>query len=141
MLSVDTNILVYALDEESQHHTKARDFLAAHSDDTEMAICELVLVELYLHLRNPAVFRRPCTEVEAVSICQQFRSAPHWRLIENGEVMDGVWRFAAKPGFARRRIIDARLALTLRCHGVTEFATANTRDFDAFGFDRVWNPL
>ena len=26
-------------------------------------------------------------------------------------------------------------------HGVTEFATANVKDFQGFGFTRVWNPL
>lgn len=43
--------------------------------------------------------------------------------------------------FARRRIIDARLALTLHHHGVREFATANVNDIKGFGFTRVWNPL
>ena len=38
-------------------------------------------------------------------------------------------------------MIDARLALTLRHHGVTEFATANLKDFEGFGFAKVWNPL
>jgi predicted nucleic acid-binding protein len=37
--------------------------------------------------------------------------------------------------------VDARLALTLRHHGVTEFATSNVKDFEGFGFNRVWNPL
>lgn len=141
MLSVDTNILVYALDEESASHKAARAFLDEHATDPQMAISELVLTELYLHLRNPAVFRRPCEPQEAVSICGQFRSAPHWRLIECANVMDDVWPMAAEKGFARRRIIHARLALTLRHHGVTEFATANTKDFSGFGFERVWNPL
>jgi hypothetical protein len=35
-------------------------------------------------------------------------------LVECMPVMSEVWRHAAAPGFARRRIIDARLALTLR---------------------------
>ena len=43
-------------------------------------------------------------------------------------------------GLGRRTIIDTRLALTLLHHGVTEFATANTRHFQEFGFSRVWNP-
>jgi hypothetical protein len=38
-------------------------------------------------------------------------------------------------------VFDARLALTLRHHGVSEFATANIKDSAGFGFDRVWNPL
>jgi predicted nucleic acid-binding protein len=38
-------------------------------------------------------------------------------------------------------IFDARLALTLRHHGVTEFATRNENHFAGFGFTRLWNPL
>jgi uncharacterized protein len=141
MLSIDTNILVYALDQRSPFNASARTFLTKHADNPQMAISELVLVELYLHLRNPAVFRNACTERDAVDICQQFRRSPKWRLIESADVMDDVWPLAAQSGFARRRIIDARLALTLIHHGVDEFATVNTKDFEGFGFTRVWNPL
>jgi predicted nucleic acid-binding protein len=42
---------------------------------------------------------------------------------------------------ARRHIFDARLALTLLEHGVKEFATRNTRDFESFGFLHVFDPL
>jgi hypothetical protein len=31
--------------------------------------------------------------------------------------------------------------LTLRHHGVTEFATRNETHFTGFGFNRLWNPL
>ena len=55
--------------------------------------------------------------------------------------MPDVWHWAAKRMFATRRIIDVRLALTLRHHRVTEFATANVKDFAGLGFARVWNPL
>lgn len=43
--------------------------------------------------------------------------------------------------FAPRRAYDWRVALTLTQQGVTEFATVNTKDFQDFGFTRVWNPL
>jgi hypothetical protein len=32
-------------------------------------------------------------------------------------------------------------AVALRRQGVTDFATANVRNFQSFGFDRVWNPF
>ena len=47
----------------------------------------------------------------------------------------------AEPEIAYRRVYDHRLALTLCQHGVTEFATANVRDFEGLGLGRVWNPL
>jgi len=48
---------------------------------------------------------------------------------------------AAEPNIGRRIVFDARLALTLRHHGVTEFATRNDSHFTGFGFTRLWNPL
>jgi hypothetical protein len=55
--------------------------------------------------------------------------------------MKEVLPIAEKEGFARRRIFDVRLTKTLQAHGVTEFATANTKNFEGLGFQRVWNPL
>lgn len=55
--------------------------------------------------------------------------------------MDEVWLLAGKQGLARRRLFDVRLALTLKHHGVTHFATANVKDFQDLRFERVWNPL
>ena len=48
---------------------------------------------------------------------------------------------AGTEQFARRRLFDARTAVSHRQHGVTEFATANVKDFQDVGFSRVWNPL
>ncbi|MFW5743654.1 MAG: hypothetical protein ACOCW3_03600 [Spirochaetota bacterium] len=55
--------------------------------------------------------------------------------------MERVWDVASTPDFARRRIMDACLALTLRAAGVTEFATRNTVHFPGLGFERVFDPL
>lgn len=55
--------------------------------------------------------------------------------------MNEVWVLAATPRIARRRLFDARLALTLRHHGVDEFATRNLNGFTDFGFSRVWDPI
>jgi len=55
--------------------------------------------------------------------------------------MDQVWALAAQPDFPRRRIFDARIALTLLHHDVTELATSDEKDFGGFGFHKVWNPL
>jgi hypothetical protein len=55
--------------------------------------------------------------------------------------MDRVWQAAGQPGFARRRVFDARLGQTLLHHGVTELATANAKDFAGLGFERVFSPF
>lgn len=145
MLSVDTNILVHALNRRAPEHEEARAFLAGLADERDVAICELVLLEVYVLLRNPAVFSSPCSPAEAVDRIQGYRRHPKWQLVdypgEEADVMARLWEAAARPGASRRRVFDVRLALTLRHHGVTHLATANTKDFDGFGFTKVWDPL
>jgi len=141
MLSIDTNILFAAVEATAPHHEAARAFVDSHRNNESLVICELVLVELYLLLRNPAVVVTPLSAGAACRLVQVLRNNPRWRLVENAPVMNAAWDYAGHDPFARRRLIDVRLALTLRHHGVTEFATVNTADFRDIGFRRVWNPL
>lgn len=145
MTSCDTNLLFVALESSRPGHEAARAFLEERRDDPEFALCELVLIELYVLLRNPVIARRPLAPGQAVEIIQALRANPRWDILDHpgpaARVMDVVWERAAAPDFARRRIFDVRLAFTLRHHGVTEFATANVKDFEGLGFERVWNPL
>ena len=141
MTSFDTNIAVYAVNGASPWHEAAKQFFRSLARRQDVAVCELVLVELYLKLRNDKIFPRPLTAPQAAAVCQTYRKNRAWTLIETAPVMDEVWTQAAEPGFAFRRIIDSRLARTLRHHGVTEFATSNEKDFAGQGFTRVWNPL
>ena len=141
MTAFDTNILLHAHHAGSPLNAAAREYLTGISAMDAVVMCELVLVELYVLLRNPAVVGKPLSSEAAVKIIAPYRRHPRWRLVESAEVMTRVWTLAQGPGFARRRIFDARLAFTLQHHGVTDFATLNVKDFDGLGFRRVWNPL
>jgi toxin-antitoxin system PIN domain toxin len=141
VISIDTNILLYAQNSDCPENERAFDFVVSCGRREDVALCELVLVELYILLRNPAVLQRPLLADQAADVCQAYRQNPRWRLVESAPVMDRVWALSAQPEFPRRRIFDARIALTLLHHGVTELATANEKDFGGFGFQRVWNPL
>lgn len=142
MTAVDTNLLFAWLNRDHAWHRSANAWLTRQSDNPDLVLCELCLVELYGLLRNPAVVKRPLDAPTAVDLIQRLRSHPHWELVDYpGGLMADVWTASALPGMARRRIYDARIALTLRHHGVQELATTNVKDFEGFGFDRVWNPV
>lgn len=141
MIGIDTNIFAYARIAAAPMHKAALAFLDSISDSHDIIVSELVLAELYLLLRNEKILEPPLSAAEAVAECQIFRAHPRWQLVDSAEVMKEVWPIAASEGFARRRIFDVRLAKTLQAHGVTEFATANVRDFENLGFQKVWNPL
>ena len=107
----------------------------------EVVLCDLVLVELYVLLRNPAVLESPLDAGSAVEVCLGWRSNPRWKIVESAPVMSEVWELARRRQFARRQIIDTRLALTLIHHGVQTFVTRNANHFENAGFDRVWDPF
>lgn len=114
MRAADTNLFLYAANPASDHHV----------------------------FRNPAVMKKALTSKEAAGFCLTLRQHPHWQHVDYcPEVSDSLWDWAASTTSAFRRVIDARLALTLLHHGVMEFATANTKEFQTFGFLKVWNPL
>jgi predicted nucleic acid-binding protein len=143
MTSIDTNILLYSLNPNSIWHEAAVSFLRQNLGiaSVRIAITDYVLVELYVLLRNPVVMAKALTAKAARDLVISYWDAPNVSRIENANVMDEVWNLAGGRDFSRRRISDARLALTLRQCGVTHFATANVKDFEGWGFDKVWNPL
>jgi uncharacterized protein len=141
VLAFDTNLAVHAANTASPLHDAAFAFIESLAANREVVVCELMLVALYLKLRNEKIFPRPLGPAQAAAVCQTYRSNRAWMLVDSAPVMDETWRLAAARGFAFRRIIDVRLALTLIHHGATEFATTNAKDFHGLGFARVWNPL
>lgn len=141
MISFDTNILLYALNSDCVEHEAARAVVGERAKDTNVVLAELVLVELYILLRNSAVLSNPLSSERAVETVETFRSNPRWKVVDSAPIMDRVWTFARTPGIARRRIIDARIAFTLQHHGVTRFVTRNERDFADLGFEEVSNPI
>jgi toxin-antitoxin system PIN domain toxin len=141
MLSFDTNLVVYAANLRAPEQAAAAGFLKSLALRRDVVVCELMLVEVYLKLRSERILSHPLDAATAVAHCNRFRMNTNWALVESAPVMADVWKRAGRRGFAFRRLIDARLALTLRHHGVTEFATSNLKDFLGFGFSRVWNPI
>lgn len=145
MLSIDTNILFHAFNEDSPRHLAAYDWITPIQRDEDVAISEFILAEFYGLLRNPAVLEHPLSGEEAIEVIQAYRRHPRWRLIgfpaDSRSLHDDLWEHARGKAFAFRRLYDARSALSMIAQGVTEFATSNTKDFKDLGFSKVWNPL
>ncbi|MCW1924939.1 PIN domain-containing protein [Luteolibacter arcticus] len=145
MLSIDTNLLFFGYAADRPEHETARDWLESLVSRKDVVLSEFILVEFYNLLRNPAVLKRPLGAGEATEMIQIYRSHPYWKIVgfprDSRRMHDELWTLAATPGLPRRRIFDARQAYALLHHGVRSFATANVKDFEGLGFERVWNPL
>ena len=136
---------MYAYNLASPYHRAAYQWMSSIQHDEDVAISEFILAEFYGLLRNPAVLKHPLDADDAVEVIQTYRVHPRWRLIgfpvESRSLHDILWQKARRKDFAFRRLYDARSALTMTAQGVTEFATVNVKDFEGFGFRRVWNPI
>ena len=145
MISIDTNVLFAAVVSGAPNHAAAARFLVSLAERDDVGVSEFVLVELYGLLRNPAVVEKPLAAGAAASLCGAFRAHTRWRILgfplDGRALHDTLWRRAGELHFARRRIFDVRLALSVLQQGVTEWATVNTKDFIDAGFKKVWNPL
>jgi toxin-antitoxin system PIN domain toxin len=145
MIFIDTNMLLPAVETGNAAHPAASAFLESLQEREDVAICEFLLLELYVLLRNPAVLAKPLTPAAAADVCEAFRKHPRWQIVgfppESRAFHDRFWPRLRETDFARRRAYDWRAALVLIQNGVTEFATVNEKDFRDFGFKRVWNPL
>lgn len=145
MISLDTNILFAAVETTNPDHSRAAAFLASLRSESDVAVSELVLIELYGLLRNPIVLSRPVSAVEAAAVCERFRLHPRWQLIglppDGRAFHDALWSRLRDPRTPKRRIYDLRLGMSLVLQGITEFATVNLKDFQGIGFKKVWNPL
>jgi uncharacterized protein len=145
MISFDTNIVFAAVNADSPLHDRAFAFIDSLSTRTDVIVSEIVLLELFVLLRNPAVVSKPLNAKEAGKLCDTFRQNPRWQCVslppEGRRFHDALWALLSGQEFARRRAYDIRLALSLIDQSATDFATVNLKDFSGIGFKRVWNPL
>jgi len=64
------NLFVYAQNADCPEHVRAFEYLIGCAGRDDVAICELVLVELYILLRNPAVVSAPLAAAEGAPLRQ-----------------------------------------------------------------------
>lgn len=81
IVSADTNLFLYAANPDSSYHEAARRFFEVEATGgRRFLLCGLVLVEIYIQFRNPAVFKKPKSGPEATaypSIIHQNSSRSH----------------------------------------------------------------
>ena len=104
MKSIDTNLLVHALDRSSPFHRLALPIYEQMMlGQGEWVIADQTLFELYRALRNPSIFERPLSVDEATRLVAQIRdrgSAAHcaYDVRQWPRVLELLCRFPDKKG-------------------------------------------
>lgn len=143
MNSIDTNILLYALNQDAPEHVPALGVVrTALAEPTEWTIADQVYLELYRLLRNPAVLQMPLDASGALERINYFRrSSGILRCAYDIETWALVEPVLGITDFSARRTFDLVLAATLRRSGVTKLYTHNPSDFQQLDWFEVVDPI
>lgn len=143
MNSVDTNVLIYAVNVGCAEHEKARGVYEMMLENPgDWIVSDQVLFEFYRGLRNPKILERPLDHQGAM---QQIVFLREQSGVLHCSYEPSFWNqvttMAPSPSRKAVHIFDRVLAVTLLNHGVRNLYTRNPKDFTAFGFARLINPI
>lgn len=143
MNSLDTNLLIYAVNQACDEHDRSKAVYEKMLESpTQWIISDQVLFEFYRGLRHPKILERPLSHEAAlrqISFLREETGVLHcayetsfWDFLINGE----DWRLTKGS-----HIFDRVLGITLLKNGVKTFYTRNTKDFETFRFENLVNPI
>ncbi len=140
--SVDANIMLYASDQPSPHHTAARAFMDSRPLDHDLFYVTWPTLMAYLRVAtHPRIFAQPLHPSEAMRNIEDLLSLPRVRVIAEADGFLDVYRQVTDEMIVRGNgVPDAHLATPLRQHGVRTLYTADS-DFRRFAFLGARNPL
>jgi toxin-antitoxin system PIN domain toxin len=138
---VDLNLLLYAVNRDSAHHVRAKEWLEGTlSQDEPVALPWIVLLGFLRLATSPRVFPSPLPPEQAIAVVDGWLACPavatlspgseHWRILRD---------LLAASGTAGNLTTDVHLAALAIEHGA-ELCSADA-DFARFPTVRWHNPL
>ena len=141
MILVDANVLLYAEDQLSPHHERAREWWDAQlSGVSPVCLCWTVLDAFIRIGTNPRVFDHPLSLDQALSRVQSWLDQPCTRIVHPTDRHWIVFQKMLLEGQAVANLVtDAHLAALASEHGC-ELVSTDT-DFSRFPGVKWRNPL
>jgi predicted nucleic acid-binding protein len=143
MKSVDTNILIYASNQDAPEYQKARGVVEMMVEQpSDWILADQVLIEFYRALRNPKIFQYPLDASAALEIVNFYREQVGCqRCCYQLEMWPVLARYFDSRQFEAKQTFDGVLAVTLTLNGVDTLYTRNVKDFKSLGFNTLINPI
>jgi len=140
---VDTNLLVYAADEDFVGQGQMREVLCEWSLSTEPWCVTWSIVYEFLSVSTQrSAFAHPLSFSQAWHFIGALRAFSSFEILmetdRHAEIVSDLT--LEYPQMSGTRFHDLHIAAVMREHGITEIRTADT-DFHQFKFLRVTNPL
>ncbi len=143
MLVFDTNVLVYAVDEDSPFHEPCRARVVQAREGSSPAFLTWSICYEFLRVTtHPRVSLSPRTPQEAWDFLETLLASPTFALLMATERHAAVLAqtLAEMPDMRGNLFHDLHIAVLMREHGVSRIYTRDT-DFHRFPFLTVVDPL
>ena len=143
MFVVDTNLLIYAANEDFPGRQRVQSLFAAWSASDERWFTTWSVVYEFMRVAtHPAVFAHRLSFAEAWNFIESLRMSPSFGILVETDRHAEVVRDLTHeyPHMSGNRLHDLHIAALMREHGVAEIRTADA-GFHQFKFLRVVNPL
>jgi toxin-antitoxin system PIN domain toxin len=131
---LDTNVIVYAADEDSAFHAAARTLREKGlAENVSLCICPQVLCEFYAIVTDPRRVKSPISQREALSEMEKYYQAESILKIYPGpDIIQLTLDLLTRYETAKQEIFDLQLVATMLSNNVTRLYTYNQSDFIKF---------
>ena len=145
MFAIDTNLLIYAHNEDAEFHTQSAHFLERvfndDNTDGQLSIClSTQVITEFMNVMTRQTLRKPLSIQEASRIVQDYLDTGV-QVLAHKETQIQTFFTLLQTVTTRKKMFDVALAATLKDHGITGLYTVNTVDFEGFEWLMVINPL
>ena len=140
---IDSNILIYAGNEDSEYHTRASEVMRKMSvGEIQACIAYQSLYEFYAVITDPKRVEKPVSLQTAREATEQYMKARNIRKIHPLRTnLRNVVVLLRKYEISKQNIFDLVLVATMMDNKVTGIYTNNEVHFRRFDFLEVVNPL
>jgi toxin-antitoxin system PIN domain toxin len=141
MIVPDANILIYAHDEASPSHSRARSWWeGALSRAEPVGLPWVVVLAVTRLLTHPGICESPLSPAQVRNLVEGWLAFPHVRIIHLSEqALSRFFDLLEEAGTGGNLSTDALIALHCLEHSAT--VVSNDRDFDRFAGVKRLNPL
>jgi len=139
---VDTNILVYAHNQDSPYFNQAKRLLEDLVEKGGFCLSSLILLEFFSVITNGRKVDAPLSPETAINVVDDILESQAINVIEvHDDLGFFQWLRTFSDLIKRYQIYDAVIAYTMYRDQISTLYTKNTKDFKKFNFIQAINPF
>lgn len=138
-LLLDTNILVYAHNQDSPFHNQALSLVnKVVKGEVKGILAQQNLLEFYSIITDQRRVTKPLSGVKAQELVADYLKLPFDVIVPDKETISILAELCRKNKIKNGQVFDAYLVATMLSHQIKNIVTTNIKDFLVYTEIKVW---